>query len=84
MVSFWDTSALAALLVREADSGIRETELLTGGVIVVWWGTRVELQLAAALLACREHTNKAAFHCSDKRLCDAAEREGFRVFAGKR
>ena len=46
MVSFWDTSALAPLLVREADSDIREAELLGGGVIVVWWGTRVELRSA--------------------------------------
>lgn len=142
MVNFWDTSALAPLLVREADSGIREAELLSGGVIVIWWGTRVELrsalerrrregdlpqvsyeaalqrlrlligqsfivepsefcleraerllalhplraadsfQLAAALLACREHTEGAEFHCADKRLCEAAAREGFRLFAG--
>jgi len=40
-------------------------------------------QLAAALLACREHTNESAFHCSDRRLCEAAEREGFRVFNGR-
>ena len=143
MVNFWDTSALAPLLVREADSDIREAELLSGGVIVVWWGTRVELrsalerrrregvlpqvsyeaalhrlrllieqsfivepsefcleraerllalhplraadsfQLAAALLACREHTTEAGFHCADKRLCEAAAREGFRLFTGR-
>jgi len=143
MVSFWDTSALAPLLVREADSDIREAELLGGGVIVVWWGTRVELrsalerrrregdlpqvsyeaalqrlrlligqsfivepsefclkraerllalhplraadslQLAAALLACREHTEEAEFHCADIRLCEAEALEGFRLFAGE-
>lgn len=144
MVSFWDTSALAPLLIQEADSEIREAELLSGGVIVVWWGTRIELrsalerrrregdlspfsyeaglqrlrrliqqsfivepsefcmeraerllalhplraadalQLAAALLACREHTAEAEFHCADKRLCEAAAREGFRIFPGKK
>lgn len=41
-------------------------------------------QLSAALLACEEHTREAEFHCSDKRLSEAAEREGFRVFAGSR
>jgi uncharacterized protein len=142
MVSFWDTSALAPLLVREADSDLRENELRAGGVIAIWWGTRIELrsalerrrregsllpdayqfalhrlrllieqsfivepnefcleraerilalhplraadslQLAAALLACSEHTNEAAFHCKDKRLNEAAAREGFQLFVG--
>jgi predicted nucleic acid-binding protein len=142
MVNFWDTSALAPLLIRESDSDIREAELLAGGVITTWWGTRVELrsalerrrregvlpeleyfgalerlrcliaqsfivepsefcleraerllalhslraadamQLAAALLACREHTSEAGFHCADKRLGEAAGREGFCLFPG--
>lgn len=144
MVNFWDTSALASLLVREVDTGLREAELLDGGPIVVWWGTRLELcsalerrrregglsveayaaaiarmevlkkqwhvvrpsdfcmeraerllalhpmraadafQLAAALLACGEHTKEASFHCSDRRLYEAAEREGFRIYTGGR
>lgn len=144
MVNFWDTSALASLLVREVDSEIREAELLSGEPIVAWWGTRLELrsalerrrregglspdsyaaasrrmdvlkmqwhivqpgdfcmeraerllalhplraadafQLAAALLACGEHTKDSEFHCSDRRLWEAAEREGFRIFTGGR
>lgn len=140
MVSFWDTSAVVSLLVKEEDSTYREAELLECESMVVWWGTRLELrsamerrrregaltksthaaadrrlgevqrqwsivrpsefcleraerllalhplratdafQLAAALLACNEHTKEAGFHCSDARLCEAAEREGFRVF----
>lgn len=41
-------------------------------------------QLAAALLACGEHTKAGDFHCSDRRLWEAAEREGFRIFTGGR
>jgi len=144
MVNFWDTSALASLFVREVDTQLREAELMDGGPIVVWWGTRLELrsalerrrregglsaeayaaaiarmevlkkqwhvvrpsdfcmeraerllalhplraadafQLAAALLACGEHTKEADVHCSDRRLWEAAEREGFRVYTGGR
>lgn len=43
MVNFWDTSAIVPLLVREADTSMREAQLmeLTTGVIV-WWATRLE------------------------------------------
>ena len=36
-------------------------------------------QLAAALLACREAPEQCAFHCADRRLLQAAEKEGFLV-----
>lgn len=35
------------------------------------------LQLAAALVAVREHTNSIEFVCNDKRLAEAARLEGF-------
>ncbi len=36
-------------------------------------------QLAAALIACEEDTRESVFHCADRRLREAAEREGFQV-----
>lgn len=43
---FWDTSALTPLLVREANSGLRESQLRTDGQILVWYGTAVEIESA--------------------------------------
>ena len=42
MVNFWDTSAVVPLLVREADSGVREAQLKEVSGVVTWWATRVE------------------------------------------
>ena len=39
---FWDSSALVPLLVQESETTRREKQLLEDGVIVTWWGTRVE------------------------------------------
>ncbi len=41
-MSYWDTSALVPLLVREADSPRREAELRSCRRLVTWWGTRLE------------------------------------------
>ena len=43
---FWDSSAIAPLLVEEADSDLRESQLREDGDILVWYGTLVELESA--------------------------------------
>jgi uncharacterized protein len=45
-VNFWDSSAITPLLVDEADSGLRETQLTEDPVILVWYGTLVEIHSA--------------------------------------
>ena len=45
-MKFWDTSALAPLLVQERGSERREAQLLADPVLVVWYGTPVELESA--------------------------------------
>lgn len=39
---FWDASAVAPLIVREAASEALRAGLATDPAIVAWWGTRVE------------------------------------------
>ena len=39
-------------------------------------------QLAAALVWTEEHPSDSGFVCLDARLCEAANREGFRVLPG--
>jgi len=41
-VNFWDTSAIVPLLVREADTELREAQLKSMAGITVWWATRLE------------------------------------------
>jgi len=41
-VNFWDTSAIVPLLVREADTILREGQLKSVTGVTVWWVTRVE------------------------------------------
>lgn len=43
---FWDSSALVALLVDEADSHRRAEQLRKDPVIAVWWATPVECESA--------------------------------------
>lgn len=43
---FWESSALVALLVDEADSEIRRQQLETDPELAVWWGTPVECESA--------------------------------------
>ncbi len=144
MVSYWDSSAIIPLLIREPDTEQREAELRKIEQMVTWWGSSVEitsalarreregiladkqldqakirlqrlkeqwtrvmpveavlrraerllwlhplrsadaLQLAAALCACQENTQAAAFHCADLRLLEAAGKEGFTLFKPNR
>lgn len=41
------------------------------------------MQLAAALIACREDTRQCEFYCADQRLLEAATREGFVIRSSK-
>ncbi|NBO10944.1 MAG: PIN domain-containing protein, partial [Methylophilaceae bacterium] len=41
---FWDSSAIASLLLQEKESAQRQSELEQDPVLVVWWGTAVELE----------------------------------------
>lgn len=41
-MNFWDTSAIVPLLVREADTDVRESQLKQVLEIITWWGTHVE------------------------------------------
>ena len=45
-MKFWDSSAIAPLLVKEADSGLREDQLRHDPVMLVWFGTPAELESA--------------------------------------
>jgi uncharacterized protein len=45
---FWDSSAITPLLVVEADSERRESQLLVDSDIVVWFGTLAEVESSLA------------------------------------
>jgi hypothetical protein len=47
-MKFWDSSALAPLLVTETDSERREQALADDAAIVVWYATLAELESAIA------------------------------------
>jgi hypothetical protein len=45
-MKFWDSAAIAPLLVEEADTLTRETQLRLDREILVWYGTLAELESA--------------------------------------
>lgn len=45
-MKFWDSSAIAPLLVEEVDSDLRESQLRTDQEVLVWYGTLAELESA--------------------------------------
>lgn len=45
-MSFWDTSAITPLLVKETDSMRRREDLEKTGVPIVWYGTLAEIESA--------------------------------------
>ena len=45
---FWDSSALTPLLVTEAESEQRESQLRADPRMLVWYGTRAEIESALA------------------------------------
>ncbi len=138
---FWDSSAITPLIAQEAESGLRREQYESCPRMIVWYGTRLEIesalarkkredsftldelrqaqevlqtlergwdevtptlvlrerairllhthplraadafQLAAALVVSREFPKGHSFLTGDKRLREAAEREGFQVDA---
>ena len=49
---FWDSSAIAPLLLQEKESAQRQSQLEQDPVLVVWWGTAVELESALTRRRC--------------------------------
>jgi predicted nucleic acid-binding protein len=45
-MTFWDSSALVALLIEEEDSESRRLQLQAEPELAVWWGTPVECESA--------------------------------------
>ncbi len=45
---FWDTSAILPVLVEEPASGAVARELGVDGLVIAWWGTRLECLSAVA------------------------------------
>ena len=48
MVTFWDTSAIVPLLVRESGSEVAVARLRDEGGLVAWWGSETECRSAIA------------------------------------
>lgn len=42
MVAYWDTSAVAPLLILEPEIELRQGQLLAIAEMVTWWGTRTQ------------------------------------------
>lgn len=67
---FWDSSALVALLVEEADSAVRARHLTEDPVLAVWWGTEIECE-SAIQRRIREGTlTRAGARLAQERLRD--------------
>lgn len=45
-MSFWDSSAITPLIIREADSAHRETQFARNPKMTVWFGTLAEVESA--------------------------------------
>lgn len=45
---FWDSSALTPLLITESESELRESQLRADPRMLVWYGTRAEIESALA------------------------------------
>lgn len=78
MVSYWDTSAIVPLLVREADSKQREKELSANGPMVTWWGTSLEISSALARRHREDILNKRQLDQAKDRL-QALQKQWIRV-----
>ena len=76
-MSFWDSSAIVPLVGEKiAERALRVCDLHD-------LRSAEALQLAAALLACRERPRDLPFVPLDARLAEAADREGFTVEIAK-
>lgn len=67
-MNFWDTSAIVPLLVREADTPVREAQIKETDGIVVWWSTRVECVSALCRRKREGHLSQAAIQAAMTRL----------------
>ncbi len=70
-MKFWDSSALAPLLVNEGNSSRREQELIEDSEILVWYATPVELASALARRR-REGMPSDALQQAEARLAELA------------
>jgi hypothetical protein len=71
---FWDSSALAALLVDEAVTPAVERVLAQDPVVFVWWGTRVECASAIARQQRERQLSGAGAESSFERLRELQRR----------
>lgn len=67
---FWDSSALVALLVDEADSESRRQQLQADPELAVWWGTPVECESAIQRRFREEVLSAAQARLARERLAD--------------
>ena len=65
---FWDSSAVVPLLVGEAGTVARESQLRADPVMLVWWGTAVECASALQRLVREGALNEAGARASAVRL----------------
>ncbi len=71
---FWDTSALAPLLIRERNSSALEALSKTDPAIVAWWGTLPECTSAIARLERQGRLSQSETVNAFSHLQDLAER----------
>lgn len=67
---FWDSSALVALLVDEADSEQRRQQLQMDPELAVWWGTPVECESAIQRRVREDSLSVADARLARERLAD--------------
>lgn len=67
---FWDSSALVALLVDEADSEQRRQQLQMDPELAVWWGTPVECESAIQRRVREDSLSVADARLARERLVD--------------
>lgn len=69
---YWDSSALAALLVTEADSPLRLGQLQDDPLMAVWWATPVEVESALQRRLREGSLDTEAARIARDRLADLA------------
>jgi len=67
-MKFWDSSAVAALLVQEADTAERKEQLRDDSEMVVWWTTFVECASALARRLRNDEIDLDHFKLASKHL----------------
>lgn len=67
---FWDSSALVALLVNEADTARRGAQLSEDATVAVWWVTPVECESAIQRRSREGALNPEQANLARRRLAD--------------